>query len=853
MNKVLCAAALALVLSGCGDDHSDAPAAASSTPVISGAATDGGASTPVQTPVDTGTDTGTDTGATSGSGSTVHGATTTDGDTTPMLTLVPATQPDTGTAATDTTPMLDLVPATQPATGTDAGTETGTGTATTDSGTATTGTGTAVTDTAATNTATTDAASQTSTTGLQPVKHFQFAATANIVAPGTSTETGQCAGNVDKADIIGAVNVYSKFYQNACYTGTSYSNANYPIASGQLSSGDEHFTAYQFSAPQQSASNSQDNFVASKHYVRLKLENNQAVNLYQYDASLNKFNLLAHVDAAPDANGYTAVDALNLDDISDTMTVVVVDANAAAPSTYFQVADNVMAAQLADVAGLQSVNAYEVSLDSNITPKAVADFTAGPGDDANKYGQNHYYSVMKLSDGQVGVVWQDREKFTNYLTKFNPSSYASTTLTLPSASSHKDYLIAASTNDDNGNIYYVLFEAGNTDPNYNKNSDPHKSLSAVLIKTDESGKLLGEKELNDSQNTLNMTYFGDLHHETNVVSLKYANGKLALLYSRLHNQTADGLNHQGADGIVLDANSLTLVKSWGQFSGHSFSNVLSVADDQNFIAIDLGDNYPRGVNFHRFNASDRNSRVVYTFKTAHGTVAAHDGRGPFAPYYTDIAGQQTYQWSNDNKTYTELGGIADVDDGYAVVFASEHDAQGRVLNNAQTSFDNPSDPHNIVNARNIGFVKVSPSFEQASGSGNVVSDDLVVSHGDYAAEEGEYYSFDGNQMPQRDTGIKWLTHYDASDVGHNASRVKVAKTDANQLLVLWEEWNKTSYLQTKVALVSKDGDLVSQPATVGGVRVNRRDELLNLDNSVWSVTGDKNAHSLQFIELKLKP
>lgn len=59
-------------------------------------------------------------------------------------------------------------------------------------------------------------------------------------------------------------------------------------------------------------------------------------------------------------------------------------------------------------------------------------------------------------------------------------------------------------------------------------------------------------------------------------------------------------------------------------AGHSFANSLVLSPSGGFLAMDLGDNYPRGVHLHRFpfapgdDDESRQGRVVYEFKTAHG-------------------------------------------------------------------------------------------------------------------------------------------------------------------------------------------------------------------------------------------
>lgn len=92
--------------------------------------------------------------------------------------------------------------------------------------------------------------------------------------------------------------------------------------------------------------------------------------------------------------------------------------------------------------------------------------------------------------------------------------------------------------------------------------------------------------------------------------------------------------------------------------------------------MDLGDNYPRGINLWELRGGSRlwRKKLVYSFKTKHGTRATSPA-GQSYPEYTEISTpqQRYYQWSNDNYVYTELAhpGLHEVADELLVFFAGE--------------------------------------------------------------------------------------------------------------------------------------------------------------------------------------
>ncbi|MFC5081187.1 hypothetical protein ACFPCW_26700 [Vibrio thalassae] len=80
----------------------------------------------------------------------------------------------------------------------------------------------------------------------------------------------------------------------------------------------------------------------------------------------------------------------------------------------------------------------------------------------------------------------------------------------------------------------------------------------------------------------------------------------------------------------------------------------------NFNTLILGDNYPRGINLVQWNDTNRATQELLRLKTQHGS---HSKNGQFEEY-TEISTPTTtyYKWSNDNRTYSELGGVVEMDD-----------------------------------------------------------------------------------------------------------------------------------------------------------------------------------------------
>jgi len=270
-----------------------------------------------------------------------------------------------------------------------------------------------------------------------------------------------------------------------------------------------------------------------------------------------------------------------------------------------------------------------------------------------------------------------------------------------------------------------------------------------------------------------------------------ATGMVGAVLARTMTRGGDNLNHQGAIAIVLDASTLEVVRNHGQTSGHSFGNSMILSRAGEFLSMDLGDNYPRGINLVSFTeqARSKSSFVVYNFKTHHGQKATSPA-GATYPEYTEISTAETtyYKWSNDNYVYTELGhaGVVEVDDGFLVFFSGERppldsSRVGAVLNEA----------------RNVGFVKVGKDLSLRE----------VLSPG--GTQTGGYYSFGGRWLDQENRGINFLTNLNG--IEESASRLKTARLAGGAILLYWEVWTRTAYRYAQMAVVTEDGILREGP------------------------------------------
>ena len=656
-----------------------------------------------------------------------------------------------------------------------------------------------------------------------PLTRFSFVPLESKVLPGTSSEKASspsCNGTIKDIDRLGRLAIVSTFYQNACYTGATYSHADFRVERGEFSSKSatpeatvkvstrSPLEAYRLHGPSRKASK----FLASRHVVFYEFAGAADHAVYLFDG--NALTKLVDVPASRiRSGGFTKIGEIDASNISGSAVFVIAPAGLRL-SAYTELGPDVEAARLARTP-LGVIDAFRVRVPG--TPfDTRLDFSAAPASHGNLYGRTKAFFPVLNGSGGHGVIWQDQKtrvvRVTWLLDLNRPR-----TLALPLR--HRDRLAAAAS-DGRGTLFYLTVEESKR--------GEHSARRMTLYRATEGGALQKLVNPDSGPRGLNVTSFS----ASDVASLAVSGDKLGLIIGRTMHKSGDGLNHQGAIAVLFDAGSLSTLRNLGQTSGHSFDNELSVDPSGDFLGLDLGDNYPRGVHLHRFNPASRGSRVVFTFKTRHGQQARSPA-GRIYPLYDELSvgGKAFYKWSNDNATYTELGGVVQGKAGYTVVFATEFSPAGRALDNGRTGAP-------LNDARNIGLVQVVPDFHTRARWGSVVPDNAVVSSGQ--TESGGFYTFGGAWSPQRNAGVVRLTRY--TDPAHeNVTRLKVVpRPDASALLV-WENWG-VHYADTMAMKISHAGAILAGPVSLGShVRLGRTDEPLSRPEGVYLFAGDRAA------------
>ena len=346
--------------------------------------------------------------------------------------------------------------------------------------------------------------------------------------------------------------------------------------------------------------------------------------------------------------------------------------------------------------------------------------------------------------------------------------------------------------------------------------DENTPLRGSMFKASAEGELVAESPIDCSRSAFNVWSFGRNGH----ANMRFSKGLLGLILPRTMYVSGDGLRHQAAIAVVFSAKTLQVSRMLGTTSSHSKGNILRANDKGEFLGLDLGDNYPRGLHLHKLTSSNKVSRVVFTYKTAHGT-----GPRNGSPVYEEISepGKTFYKWSNDNATYSELGGIIDGRKHYSIVFSTDQSPEGKVLDSSR-AFRGCDDP------RNLAMLRVIKGFHRAPG-GSVVSDSIMAGlPKDNQVEEGGFFTFGGGWSNQRVTGVHWLTQYGPNEA---ARAPQTALLEDDSILILWEKTGAGGD-SLQAMKIDQSGEVLEGPMQIDlPLRLNRRDGLMRLDDRIY--------------------
>ncbi|MGO8689129.1 MAG: LamG domain-containing protein [Thermoguttaceae bacterium] len=422
--------------------------------------------------------------------------------------------------------------------------------------------------------------------------------------------------------------------------------------------------------------------------------------------------------------------------------------------------------------------------------------------------------VCNAKTQQIGILWQANPSGAIYITWVDAELTSHETIKLKSM---PDGVLAAGTADPAGNVYYFEVQRGPTDP------PPKVPLRAMIYAAAPDGQALGERKF-DTTTAKGGFNIRSYEGAGSVGSMVYQNGMLGVILPRIIDS-----GHQVASVYVFSARDPSTFKDLGTASSHSFGNYVVPESRGGFLGVDLGDNYPRGVHLHRFGPTGMASHIVFTYKTVHLPFPRKEGSAVYKEIST--SGKTYYTWSNDNGVYTELGGVVEGQASYSVIFATDRSPDGRVLDNRRAVEGHNDEP------RDLAMLRIIKEFDKVRG-GTEVSD-LLIAGGlprGSQSESGGFYDFGGQRVPQRVTGVIWLTSFKPGGGAHAPQPLRLRD---GSILILWEKTGPhgIAVCGTRIA---ESGDVLGQSVCpMLDWHFNRGDRAIELGDRIFLLATDK--------------
>eukprot|EP01062_Namystynia_karyoxenos_P076908 TRINITY_DN762_c1_g1_i1.p1 TRINITY_DN762_c1_g1~~TRINITY_DN762_c1_g1_i1.p1 ORF type:complete len:1434 (+),score=327.74 TRINITY_DN762_c1_g1_i1:70-4371(+) len=564
----------------------------------------------------------------------------------------------------------------------------------------------------------------------------------------------------------------NQYSQGSCWGG-AYSDSNYPTSKGEITKSDgSKLNAYQVSPTAQPASS----FAASGSEIYYKFPTKEDYVIYSWTQA-NGFKKLKDVEAAKITLGEHTATGVTVNGKGRTEDMLLVfAAGQLRTSAWPQLGAGVEAATVSTAGGINiDIHRYETD---GQPFDATADYTKGPN--GNVYGTYKRFFPFLYSDGAEGVMWQDVKDYKVYHSKIAADKATAVHTEVPTGGN--EFILAGASGNGQGVVIYVLMKKGT-------GADKDSTIPAKIVKLDCNTNTEMKKRNLD---TAAMDIY-DFWHASMLWNPERC--EVTMYLGRRATKSGDGLNHQSCTMAIFNDEDLSDVKNYGLMTSHCWAESLAIQKNGDWMAIDIGDNFPRGVSVLGISDKRLKRARVYTYKTRHAGSAGSCAK--CKEVYTEISdstcpgsGKCFYRWSNDNAVYTEIAhsGLLEVPDGVMAFFAGERDSMDGLDNSKVGSWEDRKA------TRQLGFVKIEPCTSDAC-TGTVLSPGPT--------RKSAYYSYFGGATDQEMSGINWLTSYKYDDE-ENVSRPKTLRLGTLNTLV-WEVWTKDNFKRTSMMTIDDAG------------------------------------------------
>ena len=305
--------------------------------------------------------------------------------------------------------------------------------------------------------------------------------------------------------------------------------------------------------------------------------------------------------------------------------------------------------------------------------------------------------------------------------------------------------------------------------------------------------------------------------------------------------------HQASLFLAVDTDTMTLKNdnAWNFYqdiiyASHSMDQRVLADRDGNIITIDMADSGQRGYNIFKIVSTDNLNNGIYKFNPFHFREASKSGFGY-------------------NNTYSSMGNLIEVSDGYIFISASDKELSKEYLN------DNYENPWNIFVQKykhDFENVKTDDTYYPYTGSTEEEIKNMQMLNEDIRYITGERTGSIANyhlRANQNNYGVKWLTDF---DMDSTVDIIRAIKVDNERVLIIYEKtpvknepgiYAKGLYDKREIyyMVIDKDANLIVEPVKLYGVEMSTNIHYQYKDGYVLWTTTDGKSKNLTINKLKV--
>ena len=408
-------------------------------------------------------------------------------------------------------------------------------------------------------------------------------------------------------------------------------------------------------------------------------------------------------------------------------------------------------------------------------------------------------------------------------------------------------LLAGFSVDNSSNFYVLSAKSENLSDNLSNIGHRSGIMTLQKFDSDTTRKYIVDVSLEGKYNTPIMS---PMHAGTS--RMVFGNGKLNVNFAG-HTNISGGVRHQHSKQITFIADNGS-VDSVYTGPSHSFDQRV-VFDGTDFIGVGLSDAGPRGIAVAKVGTVTTLSKLEplseshcnffsLTYPCGNGTTTSYR----FNPVAYGIKGGNDGDTAmHYNMVFTRLGNIQVGTNGYPILFATEKstgytgstvnlDARNLALVHVKNDFTS-ADYHDWDNSYKIGMVDNDTSLNS-----NFTSHAVTVVNKDNSS-----LTYSANNP-----GIVWFTNYSDKSL-ENVEKPKLVKISTNKFIAIWEKWKATNtsitgmssdYVSTFAMLIDEYGNILEAAKDIGQVRLQRGDDVVELNGKAAWIRGDQETSSL---------